>query len=192
LGLNGLVTPSISFLAMAGWASSFYRGNPNAQQFDSVIGQAELRWFMGGSVGNSGVAAASLSSMAIGYMRDFTNSYIGDYYTIDRGYANVSYSFNGRFILVLDGGVAAHEYPWVYYIDRTRPRHAPFTALYADASLFGEYRATDSFGINTTLRYSAAITDAAMQVGGNNVTPSSYDYLEWKRFEAYLGVRWFL
>jgi hypothetical protein len=145
----------------------------------------------GGSVGGSGVAAASLSSMAIGYMRDYSNSYIGDYYTIDRGYANVSYSFNGRFILVLDGGLAAHEYPIVWYNNRTQA-HAPFTALYADASLFGEYRATDSFGINTTLRYSASITDAAMQTGGNNGTPISYDYLEWKRFEAYLGVRWFL
>lgn len=197
LGLNGLVTPSISFLAMAGWGSSFYRSDnaarqATAQQFDSVIAQAELRWFMGGgSVGSSGVAASSLSSMAIGYTRDFANSYLGDYYTIDRGYASVQYSFNGRFVLVLDGGVAAHEYPLAFYLNRTRA-HAPFTALYADATLFGEYRVTDSFGINTTLRYSANITDAAMQVGGINGTPISFDYLEWKRFEAYLGVRWFL
>ena len=40
----------------------------------------------------------------------------------------------------------------------------------------------DSVGINGTVRYTSAVTDVAV----------SNDNLDWKRWEAYLGVRWFM
>jgi hypothetical protein len=186
IGLNGLVTPSLSLLAMVGWGSSFYKGAANAQQFDSVIGQAEIKWFFSPSSD-----AASLAGLALGYTRDFSNSYLGDYFGVDRGYASLSYLFGGRFLLVAGGGLAAHRYPTVFYNARTQT-HAPFTSLYADASLFGEYRVTDSFGINTTLRYTSNITDVAVQSAPGPGGAVSLDYLQWTRYEAYLGVRWFM
>jgi hypothetical protein len=191
VGLNGLVTQSFSFLVMAGWGSSFYRGAANAQQFDSLIGTAEVKWFLSPNpVSDPGGTAPSLSTLKLGFTRDFANSYLGDYYTNNRGYAGISYSFNGRFLVSLDGGLAGHSYPTVFYNARAQT-HAPFTALYADASLFGEYRATDSIGINSTLRFTSNITDAGIlgvPVGG----VQSIDYLQWKRFEAFIGVRWFM
>ena len=115
LGLNGLITPSFALLAMVGWGSSFYSGVPNAQQFDSVLAQAEIKWFITPNPGTDPAAATlALSSVSLGYTRDFFNSYLGDYYTRDRGYLNLSYFFGGKFLLVGDAGLAALEYPTVF------------------------------------------------------------------------------
>jgi hypothetical protein len=178
IGLNGLVTPWFAFLGMIGWASSFYEG-VNAQQYDGLIAQAELKWYVtpNPSFDLSAVTLA-LSSIAVGYTRDFTNSYLGDFYARNRGYATLSYFFGGQFLLVLDGGVAATRYPTI----RGPVAHGPFTAIFLDPSLFGEYRFTNTVGINTTLRYTTNITDVT--IGG--------DALKWNRFEAFLGVRWFI
>jgi len=182
IGLNGLVSPSFALLAMIGWGSSFYKGT-NAQQFDSIIAQAELKWYITPSPTlDPGAATLALSSVAVGYNRDFFNSYLGDFFSRDRGYVNLSHFFNGRFLVVADAGVARIGYPSLLTADRTARVQASFATLRIDGSLFGEYRITDALGVNATTRYSTDITDT--QVGG--------DPLEWKRFEAYVGVRWFL
>jgi hypothetical protein len=181
LGLNGLVTRQVALLAMAGWASSFY-GGVNAQQYDGVIAQAELKWFITPGTGNELLGGPlPISTAAIGYNRDFYNSYLGDYIGRDRFYLAFSHLIGGRFLIVLDGSYSPIHYPTIYDNNRA-VNHAAFTAQLVDATLFGEYRFSDSFGLNTTLRYSAHITDAVV----------SLDPLGWNRFEAFLGVRWFL
>ena len=74
IGLNGLITERFSALAMVGWGASFYdTALPNEPQFDSVIAQAELRWFLSASPGiaNATDLGLALSSIALGYTRDF-------------------------------------------------------------------------------------------------------------------------
>src|SRR5258706_11589522 len=62
IGLNGLVTSSFAFLGMIGWGSSFYKG-VGAQQFDSVIAQAELKWYITPNPGmDPGSGTLSLAS----------------------------------------------------------------------------------------------------------------------------------
>jgi hypothetical protein len=181
IGLNGLVTSSFAFLGMVGWGASFYEGL-NAQQFDSVIAQAEVKWYI---TPNPGLDPAgiglTLSAFAVGYTRDFFNSYLGDFFARDRAYGNLATFFSQRFLLVLEGGVASLRYPNVYNQQRVLV-HTAFNTTLVDASLFGEYRFSDSFGINTTVRYSANLTDTEIQG----------DFLNWNRFEAFLGVRWFM
>jgi hypothetical protein len=182
VGINGLVTSSFAFLGMVGWGASFYEGAANAQQFDSVIAQAEIKWYITPNPGlDPGGVGLTLSSFAVGYTRDFFNSYLGDYFTRDRGYANLATFFSQRMLLVVDGGVASLRYPNVYNAAR-QLIHTPFNTTLVDATLFGEYRFSDSLGLNTTLRYSTNITDTNIQG----------DYLDWKRFEAFIGLRWFL
>jgi hypothetical protein len=198
LGLNGLITPRFSLLAMAGWAATFFDtkgpGGANVQQFDSVIGQVEAKFFPT-SKGGEDFAAASLllSSIAVGYTRDYQFSYLGDYYATDRGYAKISYFFAGRVLLSLEGGVAAIEYPTIFFKTGTKMSD-PFNDIRADATLFAEYRVLPTVGINTTLRYTEnfsstqlPVTDAPVQ-GQQDLR---YD-MSWRRFEAYLGVRWFM
>jgi hypothetical protein len=187
IGLNGLVSPSFALLAMAGWGSSFYQGG-NAQQFDSALAQVELKWFITPNPSNDPAAATlALSSLAIGYTRDFFNSYLGDYYTRDRGYLNLTHFFAGRFLIVAEGGVAALEYPTLFF-PGGGVRSAPFNDIRIDGTLFGEYRVADSFGINVTGRYTSELSNKKLLVDN----AGNVDDLSYKRFEAYLGARWFM
>jgi hypothetical protein len=198
IGLDGLITDRFALLAMVGWGASFYDTNlANQPQFDSIIAQGELRWFLSASPGVASVTdvGLALSSIALGYTRDFQNSYLGSFYTQDRGYLKFYYLFAGRATVTLEGGVAAIEYPNLFWVDGTS-RSGPFTDTRADATLFGEYRFTDTFGLNATLRYSANISNKVLDVTEPSAmvgaaAPQQYA-MQWQRFEAYLGVRWFM
>jgi hypothetical protein len=192
LGYNGLITNSFAVLAMAGWGASFYEPAPGqaedtVQDFDSVIGQAELKWYLTPNPTDDPQGAGlSLSTLSVGFSRDFFDSYIGTYYERDRGYANFSYFFAGAFLVALEGGVAAIVYP-----DVVSPPEPAWTDIRIDSSLLAEYRFADSFAINSTLRYNTNISDTSIDstdVAGNVVS----DSLQYQEFEAYLGARWFM
>jgi hypothetical protein len=204
LGLSSLVTPRFAFLGLAGWGASFFRSrtantatDPMVQQFDSVIGQVQFTFFPTSNPSaepGAPDASLTLSSIAIGFTRDFQTSYLSDFYTSDRGYARVSYFFAGRALISLDGGVGAVEYPTVYpNPPGGAPPHAPFTDVRADGTLFGEYRFSDSVGVNATFNYAQNFSNTQLQQPGNapNGQPFVYD-MSWKRFQAFLGVRWFM
>jgi hypothetical protein len=194
LGMNGLVTDRFSILLLGGVGASFYDNTLSAQpQYDSFIGQAELKWFLSASPGlaQSSDVGLSLSSIAVGYNRDFANSYLGGFYGTDRGYLKFSYFFAGRALVSVEGGAGAVEYPTMLWGDNT-VRHSAFTDARVDGTLFGEYRLTDSFGINATVRYTANFSSASVPVlETGNGTANEYD-MSWSRLEAFLGVRWFM
>jgi hypothetical protein len=200
IGMNGLITDRFAFLALVGWAASLYDTTtlPQAPQYDSVIGQAELTWFLAASPGISASpeVGLALSTISLGYVRDFQNSYLGNYYGTDRGYLRFNYFFAGRALVSLEGGVGAIEYPTMYWLPPAVPaisvRHAAFTDVRADATLFAEYRFSDTVGINTTLRYTANFSSThdvpdQLPTAGMGV----FD-MAWKRFEAFVGLRWFM
>jgi hypothetical protein len=205
IGLNGLITERFAALALVGWGASFFDTSvvKTIPQYDSPIGQAEVKWFLTAS---PGIAASSeltmaLSSMAVGYTRDFANSNLSNYYGTDRGYLRFDYFFGGSALVSLTGGLGAVEYPKMYWgsgRERTiRPAgggadtaHA-FTDMRADATLFGEYRLTDSFALNATARYTANFSNSQVQEQDLAMGSQFFD-MSWTRFEAFAGVRWFL
>jgi hypothetical protein len=193
IGLNGLITDRFAALAIVGWGASFYDTKVAAQpQYDSVVGQAELKWFLTAS---PGIAAASevtlaLSTISLGYTRDFSNSYLGNFYGSDRGYLRFDYFFGGRALVALTGGLGAIEYPKMFWLVPVgQLRSNAFTDLRADATLFSEYRLTDAFGINATLRYTGNFSSTSVPDSPNG--PGRYD-MSWTRFEGFFGVRYFL
>jgi hypothetical protein len=193
VGLNGLITDSFSAMAMVGWGASFIDATllPQQQQYDSVIGQAELKWYVSPNPGTASPSDVSLalSSVALGYTRDFQTSYLGNYYGIDRGYLNFNFFFAGRALVTLSGGVAAIAYPTIWWPDQTF-RNASFTDLRADGTLFGEYRLANTFGLNATLRYSQNFSNT--RISESEGVGGSFYGMAWQRFEAYLGARWFM
>jgi hypothetical protein len=185
IGINGLVTPSFAVLAMVGWGASFYSAAPNnpSQNFDSVIGQAEVKWFLTPNPSVEPTAASlTLSSISVGFLRDFYDSYISTYFERDRPYLTLSYFYGGRFLVVLDGGAGPLIYPPTPMVKTG----GPFTMIRADASLFGEWRFKDAWGINATIRYNENFGDTAISNG--NVT----SHLSYREIEAYLGARWLM
>jgi hypothetical protein len=184
IGVNGLITSSFSLLAMVGWGTSFYStpAGGDEQNFNSVIGQLELKWFITPNPTTDPAAATlSLSTLSVGFTRDFFDSYIGTYFERDRAYANLSYFFGGRFLVVVDAGAGPIVYP-----PNKDLNLAAFTDVRIDASLFGEYRFKDAFGLNATVRYGQNISGTSIVTGGQT------DELKWQQIEAYLGFRWFM
>ena len=53
--------------------------------------------------------------------------------------------------------------------------------------MFGEYRFTNTLGLNTTVKYYQEISSKQLPAGAGGV----YD-MNYRRIEAYLGFRWFM
>jgi len=179
-GFHGLVTYHLALLGMLGWASTFYQqhaGSIVARQFDSLIGNAEARWFIQGrtTLEGGGSAPAGLSSVALGYTRTVNNSYYGSFYQRDRGYVQFTSLIVGAVAAGLEFGVSRVAYP------ESSAANPGIDQLRLDGRLFGEYRFAEQWGINATVQYD--------QVNSPAVNSEELKYTRW---QAYLGVRWFM
>ena len=198
LGYNGLITPSFGTLLMLGWGSSFYEpssreSESEVQDFDSLIAQAEIRYFLTPRRSADPTAtSSSMSAFALGFTRDFHDAYVGSYFERDRGYLKLTYYVGGKLVIILDAGGGALVNPSIKVpgIDKSG-----WTDIRIDAAGFAEYRFKDAFGINATLRYGTRISDESLPAREQPSNPSSpivQDKLGWQQFEAYLGVRWLM
>jgi hypothetical protein len=197
VGLNGLITPRLALLAIAGYGGSFYNTTnfSKVQQYDSLIGQLEAKFFITPNPGTdpAGTVTLALSSVAVGFTRDFQNSYLGDFYGSDKGYVKLSYFFAGRALVSFDGALGSIEYPTIFNPDGT-PRAASFTDIRAEATLFGEYRFSDTFGLNATMGYAENFSSTRLTVASPTGAPGAQQFFDmnWQRFQAFLGARWFM
>jgi hypothetical protein len=191
IGLNGLITTRLSLLGMVGWAGTFYDQRPGAtpQQFDSVTAQAELKWFITGGQDVMAAAPVGLSYVSLGYTRDVSNSYLGNFYQRDRGYAGFSYLLGGMFVTSLDVGFSNLRFPDSFFADGGL-QHKAFSEQRFDARVFGEYRASSIFGINATVSYDQNITHVSIPTDENNLQ-NNRDALEFTHWQVFLGARLF-
>lgn len=185
VGFRGLVTYHLAVLGMLGWGSSFYKTRDTAtglkaQNYDSLLANAELRWFISSApTPDSPSISPGLSSIALGYARTFENSYLGSFYSRDRGYAQVNAALVGRLVGGLEFGVARVAYP---ESDYGGDKQAAFDELRLDGRAFAELRFTDSFAMNLTFLYDKVNAGPA-RVHGED--------LDYKRYQIYLGARLF-
>jgi hypothetical protein len=194
IGINGLITYHFALLAMGGWAASFFDDHTvsgqllDVKNYDDFVAQAELKWFLIPRPNLEATAApVGLSTIAVGYVRNFAPSYLGSFYRRDRGYLNFSYFIGGVAVIAVEGGYARYSYPDSAIVNPAGPpplTAGEFSEDRVDAQIFGEYRLSNSFGINTTLSYSQAITDDTTRPYGEN--------LDFARYQAFIGARWFL
>lgn len=181
VGFHGLVTYHLALLGMLGWGATFYE--PRAQgiaprQFDSLVANAEARWFIQPRPDlEAATITSGLSSIALGYTRSFSNSYYGSFYQRDRGYLQFSMFLLGAIAGGLEFGVSRVAYPEVVTMNFQKDS---FSQLRLDGRMFGEYRFTDTLAANATLQYD--------QVNSEEVNGEDLDY---KRWQAYVGVRLF-
>lgn len=189
LGFSGLVTSRVAFLVMGGWNSTYYEAQAStrvaAQNYDGYVGQAELKFFLL-SGPQDDTASTGLSSVAVGFTRDLSNSYLGAFYTRDRGYLSFDIFLGGVFFSNITGGFSRYSYPQI------DANNAGFSQNHVDAQLFAEYRFSDTLGLNTTVTYDKAIGEGPNPEGVLvQPTPPVYDNLEYDRVQAYVGLRLF-
>lgn len=185
MGLNGLLTKRIALLAMAGWGASFYQNdNGVVRNFNGLLAKAEAKWFLSadGKL-KDGDADVGASAVAVGYVKDYANSYLGDYYSRNRGYAQMSYLIGGQVVTTAAVGGSLIQYP-DFYVEGEAPQSG-FDEARIDAEIFAEYRPLQTLGLSLQLRYDQNISRV--------LTFTTYqDDLSFQRFRAMLGVRWFL
>lgn len=196
MGLNGLLTKRLGFLGMAGWATSFYHASASdriVRNYDSVIGQAELKWYLS-SDGQlqEGYANVGASAVAVGYARDFNDSYLADFFKRDRVYGQMSYLIGGQVITTVEVGGSFIGYP-----DSNLANAAggydiqdSFNETRIDVQGFVEYRPVQTIGINLQVRYDQNLSTTLDFRNGDDI--AYQDDLDFQRFRAMLGVRWFL
>jgi hypothetical protein len=189
IGMSGLVTNHLGAAAMLGYKTLFFS---QQDEFDSLVGNLELTWY---PLPRPDLAPESavvgLSSISVGYRRDARASYIGNYVQNDSAFVRVSYFVGGMVLVTMDASFDHLRRPDGYFSDGTR-QSAAFSENRIAATGFAEYRMSDTFGINTTLRYTSALTDQLIPVENDNRPNLAYDAFAFDRFEAWLGVRWFL
>jgi len=200
-GVTGLLTDRFGTLLAVGYGATFFK-TPTAastKQFDSFTAQAEGTFYLSTNPGTNSPGQASLlmSTFTFGYMRDFQNSLLGNFYDSHKGYLRLVYFFGGKVLAQLDGDVEALGFPPVFLNNNPTAVVDEFTNIRVGGKLFAEYRFSDSFGINTTLDYHQMISDTQIPAGGTPATPGTppaagaFD-LNWQRFQAFVGARWFL
>ena len=186
VGVNGLVTNGFGFLASAGWASTFFNDKGGQQDFDSFIAQAEARFYLSAPP-KSESPGNYPSAFVLGYVRDWTQSFIGNFYQRDRGYASLSYFFNGKVLANATAGVSRIHFPPTAF-ESGAPRDAAYDNLAVDAGAFFEYRVTPHLGLNASAQYTQMISDKRLRT---NVTdPNEVDDQKWTRLQASIGARY--
>lgn len=183
VGVNGLITTRLSFLALLGWNSTYYEPAQGVEQnYDGFVAHGELKWYLLPPVSEDS-AQIGLSSIAAGYTRNFSNSYLGAFYIRDRGYVNFDYFVGGTLMLSLQGGVSHISFPVV--ADTATSQQGEFTQNRFDARLYAEYRTSDVFAVNGSASYDQVLASEQVNLSGRA------EDLEFARFQAYIGARLF-
>ena len=124
--------------------------------------------------------------------RDVSNSYLGNFYQRDRGYVGLSYLLGGVFVTSLTAGIANLSFPTSNVPGATEPVTA-FSEQRVDAKLFGEYRLSNTFGLNATVNYDQNITGVVIPSTLQEKTSGvGGDHLDFSRWQIFLGARYFL
>lgn len=194
-GVNGLLFDRFAATVALGYGASFMsNGRASTRQYDSIIGNAELRFYLSGNPQQelTNYLPASQSTISLGFERDFQISYLGDFNMVHRGYLGLSAFLAGRVLLSVTGGVSAVGYQPVFINNGGAFQQVTdnFTVWRPDAQIYGEYRFSSSFALTATGRWTQAISDQLIPY--NNFSPPGVFSMSWQRFEAFAGVRWFL
>jgi hypothetical protein len=200
LGLAGLLSNHVSLLSMLGWLATFYEPRAGStRNYDGPIGQLQLTYYPSPQPqAPTGATAVGLSSAAVGYLRNIDNAYLGNFVRRDRVYADLSYFVGGVVVLSLQGGLSALARPEATIGDNPGPndRVPAFTEKRVDATAFAEWRTSNTFGINATLSYNAAIDNHLVRARAEATVPPGdpipAENLRFERYELWLGARWFL
>jgi hypothetical protein len=122
-------------------------------------------------------------------MRDWNQSYIGNFYSRDRGYASLSYFFSTRVRSTAQISASYLSFPSTTF-ESGAFRDSEFSTIAIGSTLFVEYLPTKHFGIFTSGTYVGQLTDKELRVNEND--PLITDSLAFSRFNLALGLRYLL
>jgi hypothetical protein len=169
LGLNGAVTQQIAFTLAGGYGAGFYADN---NDYESFIAQVEGRW-----------RPRETILWSLGYDREFVPTFQGNFARMDRFKTRLQFLFGGSFLLSARAEVTLLDFG-------QDPEQGERDDTHLLGNLSGEYRILDWLAITAELSYWQNLTDFVFVAGSGAAAVS--DPAEYKRVEAWLGIRAFL
>jgi hypothetical protein len=174
MSYNGALTERFSLTAMIGYAAGFYEF---ASDFDGVIARVDTRWRPRPTI-----------SFKAGYDRNIRPSFIGNFTTMNRLYANAGFVLSGALQLGLTTWVSFDKSGLAIRPDGTLLGNEPYRQdIRVYAGIFGEYRFKAWLSLFGRVGYLADFTDF-QYLGTDPLLDPSAGY---QRFEAWLGLRVF-
>lgn len=174
MSYNGALTERFSLTAMIGYAAGFYEF---ASDFDGVIARVDTRWRPRPTI-----------SFKAGYDRSIRPSFIGNFTTMNRLYANAGFVLSGALQLGLTTWVSFDKSGLAIRPDGTLLGNEPYRQdIRVYAGIFGEYRFKAWLSLFGRVGYLADFTDF-QYLGTDPLLDPSAGY---QRFEAWLGLRVF-
>jgi hypothetical protein len=174
ISYNGALTERFSMTAMIGYSAGFYE---LASDFDGVIARVDARWRPRPTI-----------SLTAGYDRNIRPSFIGNFTTMNRLYANAGFTLAGALQLGLDAWVSFDKSGLAISPDGTLLGNEPYRQdIRVHAGIFGEYRFTAWLSLFGRVGYLADFTDF-QYLGTDPLLDPAAGY---QRFDAWLGIRVF-
>ncbi len=189
LGLNGLITERFSVLVLGGFKAIFFEPDAagNVDDFDDVVGRAELTWFLqGGAQLEADQETRGLAAIRLGYQRDGSTSDLANYFLLNRVYGRLFTNIGSSFLLTLSGGLS--------HVQHALPRDEDGDLLAfpapkewrPDAQVYGEYAVMKSLAAFVNLGFSASTNNNLVSNGSGGADSLKYD-----RFTGLIGARWY-
>jgi hypothetical protein len=174
ISYNGALTESFSLTAMIGYAAGFYE---LASDFDGVIARLDTRWRPRPTI-----------SLTAGYDRDIRPSFIGNFTTVNRLYANAKFTLAGALQLGLKASVSFDKSGLALSPDGTLLGNEPYRQdIRVGAGVFCEYRFKAWLALFGEVGYLADFTDFEYLGTAPLLNPAA----GYQRFDAWLGLRVF-
>lgn len=175
LGINGALTQQLSFSLFGGYAVGFY---DVADDYDGLTAMAELRWNPRDDL-----------KLSLGYDRDYFASFIGNFYSRDRGYTSVELMLLGSFLLGIEGDIGYYSYGIALAPDGALLGNQPYRDdIRVTGRLFAEYRLQSWIAFSGSLGYSGGFTDFDYLVDAGTGAVL-FDPAGFNKFEAWFGTR---
>jgi hypothetical protein len=105
-GLRGLLTSKLAIALSAGYSNGFYQSGPTPSGYrGSLTGTAELTY-----------RPTLETNVVLGYVHDFQNAIVGNFYYSDAAYLNVGQAIAGRFALGLSGRYESRTFEGIPFV----------------------------------------------------------------------------
>lgn len=174
IGYNGALTERFSLTAMIGYAFGLYK---IGDDYDDVIARIDTRWQPRPTV-----------ALIAGYERDVRPSFIGNFATINRLYANALFTVGGALQLGIRAWASRDRSGLALSPDGTLLGNEPNRKDWrVSAGIFGEYRFLAWLALFAQVGWLADFTDFRY-VGPDPLLDPPARY---QRFDAWIGVRVF-
>jgi hypothetical protein len=177
-GINGGLTPKLGFTLGAGYSAGFFEDD---NDFESVVGQAQLRWRLQPNVG-----------FMLGYNRAYRSAFQGNFARTDQIRARGQILLVGALVLRLQTSLTFVDFGTDDDLAATggSGRRNDTHLL---TRLSGEYRFTDWFAVTGEVGYLQNFTDFVFVIPSSDpdAEPTT-DAAKYNRFSAFVGVRAFL